>query len=260
MRLNYKKYSESGAPLLVLHGLFGSLGNWGWHSKELSRHYSVIGVDLRNHGNSPHDAELSYPAMASDVLQLIENLGFASVAIIGHSMGGKVAMELALQHHRIVNRLIIVDIAPVAYPDDTQTHQRAIAGMQALNLVGLKTRDEAEELLVDYIEEEATRKFILTNLARDEGGGFRWRLNLEAVEKNYGKLRMKPTGKTPYRKPTLFIKGALSTYISSEDEEEILRLFPEAKLKTIMQAGHWLHVDKPKVFQKIALNFLAGKE
>ena len=184
MRLNYQKYSESGAPLLVLHGLFGSLGNWGWHSKELSQHHSVIGVDLRNHGNSPHDAELSYPAMASDVLQLIEDLGFASVAIIGHSMGGKVAMELALQHHRVVDRLIVVDIAPVGYPEDTQTHQRAIAGMKALNLVGLKTRDEAETFLEDYIEEEATRKFILTNLARDEGGGFRWRLNLEAIEKN----------------------------------------------------------------------------
>ncbi len=260
MRLNYQKYSESGEPLLILHGLFGSLGNWGWHSKKLSEHYSVIGVDLRNHGDSPHDEELSYPTMASDVLQLIDDLGLASVAIIGHSMGGKVAMELALQHHGIVDKLIVVDIAPVAYLDDSETHHRAIAGMQALNLVGLKTRDEAEKFLVGYIKEEATRKFILTNLTRDEDKGFRWRLNLEAIEKNYGKLRMRPTGKNPYRKPTLFIKGELSNYISSENEEEIMGLFPEAKLKTILQAGHWLHADKPEAFQKIALNFLADKE
>lgn len=260
MRLNFQKYSELGKSVLILHGLFGSLGSWGWHSKQLSKHYSVIGVDLRNHGDSPHDKELNYPAMALDVVELIENLGLSSVAIIGHSMGGKVAMELALQYPQFVDKLVIVDIAPVAYSDGIDSHKRVIEGMKALNLGEIKSRDKAERFLTAYIEEEATRKFILTNLIHTKGGGYEWRLNLDAIDKNYGDLRKKPTGVKPYESSILFVKGALSNYINAENEAEILNLFPNAQVKIILQAGHWLHVDKPQVFQKIAFDFLADKD
>jgi len=260
MRLNFHRYSESGKPLLILHGLFASLGNWGWHSKELSKHYSVIGVDLRNHGDSPHDKELNYPVMALDVVKLIESLGLSSVAIIGHSMGGKVAMELALQHPQFIEKLVVVDIAPVAYPDRLDSHKGIIDGMKALNLSEVKNRGEADIFLAPYIEEEPTRKFILTNLVHTKEGGYKWRLNLDAIEKNYGNLREKPTGIGTYESAILFVKGALSDYIKPENEAEILDLFPNAQVKIIMQAGHWLHVDKPQAFQKIVSDFLAEKD
>ena len=131
MLLNYKQYSDTGKPLFILHGLFGSLSNWGWHSKNLAEQFSVIGVDLRNHGESFHDAELNYPAMANDVVELMGNLGISSADFIGHSMGGKVAMELALNQGDRVEKLVVVDIAPITYPDKADGHLQVIAGMKS---------------------------------------------------------------------------------------------------------------------------------
>ena len=256
MKLHFQNYSTSGEPLFILHGLFGSLSNWNWHSKQFSERLSVYGVDLRNHGESPHDDILDYDVMSQDVLQLFDDLGISSASVIGHSMGGKVAMELALRCPDYIDKLIVVDIAPVSYPDSGDGHLDVIKGMKALELSTLKSRREAESFLEDYIADQVTRKFILTNLVSDRGDGFRWRLNLQSIEKNYSALRDKPSGSSVFRKPVLFVKGALSNYIKSDHQLETLELFPNARVKSIMGAGHWLHAEKPQVFQKIAMDFL----
>ncbi|MDA1369753.1 MAG: alpha/beta fold hydrolase [Proteobacteria bacterium] len=256
MQLNYQQYSKSGKPLLILHGLFGSLGNWGWHSKQFADKFAVIGADLRNHGESAHSEEMDYPAMAQDIRQLLATLVIDSAYFIGHSMGGKVAMQLALNFPDLVDKLIIVDIAPVTYPASGAGHGDVLDGMRALDFAVIKSRADAESELTEFIQDEPTRKFILTNLVREESGRYAWRLNLRAIQNNYDELRQRPSATSSYNKPVLFVKGADSAYIQARNDAAILELFPNAKVKTIMQAGHWLHAEKPQAFQKIALDFL----
>lgn len=259
MELNYRQYSTAGEPLLILHGLFGSLANWGWHSKQLAEHFAVVGVDLRNHGDSPHSDSLDYPAMAEDVRQLMKRLGLKSCSIIGHSMGGKVTMQLALSHPELVERLVVVDIAPVTYPEDADGHMNVLAAMDAVDLDSVKSRTEAEETLAQYIDEEAVRKFILTNLTRRADGGFEWRLNKNAIRENYPALRAAPLGTESFDRPVLFVKGSLSEYIQAEHEAQIKKLFPKASVKIVMEAGHWLHAEQPQALQKLLVNFLQAQ-
>lgn len=256
MQLNYKKYSDKGEPLLVLHGLFGSLTNWGAHCKKFAETFSVYGVDLRNHGESPHADELNYQVMAEDVRELMQQLNIEHCFIIGHSMGGKVAMQLALTYPELIRKMIVVDIAPVAYTSKADGHAKILQGMSALQLDQLRNRTDAETQLKEFVADEATRKFILTNLTRSDEVGFSWRLNLDSIKKNYEKMREKLVGEAPFAKPVLFVKGALSNYIHLKYEKEILRLFPAASVKIVMEAGHWVHSERPQVFQKIALDFL----
>jgi esterase len=256
MELNYRQYSETGSPVLVLHGLFGSLSNWGWHCKQLAEKYAVYGVDLRNHGDSPHSDQLDYQVMAEDVRELIARLGLKSCCIVGHSMGGKVAMQLALSFPDLVQKLVIVDIAPVSYPEDADGHMNVLAGMDAVKLDEIKSRTEAEVTLKDYVPEEATRKFLLTNLVRNKEGFFEWRLHKDSIRKNYANLRAELVATKSFSKPVLFVKGSVSPYIKSENEAKIKELFPAASVKTIIDAGHWLHAEQPQALQKILLKFL----
>ena len=172
MKLNFQKYSNSGEPLFILHGLFGNLNNWNWHSKQLSEYFSVFGIDLRNHGESPHNENLNYSVMAQDIAQLLDDLGLSSASIIGHSMGGKVAMELALCSPERVDKMVVVDIAPVEYSEGGDGHLSAIEGMKGLDLSAVKSRRDAEAFLEGYIEDEITRKFILTNLVSQNKGQY----------------------------------------------------------------------------------------
>lgn len=256
MQLNYKKYSDEGEPLLVLHGLFGSSTNWGAHCKKFAETFAVYGVDLRNHGDSPHAEELNYQIMAEDVRGLMQSLKIKHCYMIGHSMGGKVAMQLALSYPNLIRKLVVVDIAPVAYTSKIDGHAKILQGMAALKLDELRNRKEAEAQLQEFVEDDATRKFILTNLTRKEGEGFSWRLHLDSIQRNYNRLREKLTGDEPFMKPVLFVKGALSDYIHVKHEKEILRLFPAASVKIVMEAGHWVHSERPQVFQKITVDFL----
>jgi|TARA_B110000902_G_scaffold256830_1_gene324144 esterase len=258
MELNYRQYSENGAPVLVLHGLFGSLSNWGWHCKQLAQQYAVYGVDLRNHGDSPHSDQLDYQVMAEDVRQLIVRLGLESCCIVGHSMGGKVAMQLALSFPDLIEKLVIVDIAPVSYPEDADGHMNVLATMDAVKLGEIKSRTQAEVTIEDYIPQEATRKFLLTNLVRNKEGSFEWRLDKDSIRKNYANLRAELIATMSFLKPVLFIKGSLSPYIKPEHEAQIKELFPAASVKLLMDAGHWLHAEKPQALQKILLKFLSS--
>jgi esterase len=258
MELNYRQYSENGAPVLVLHGLFGSLSNWGWHCKQLAQQYAVYGVDLRNHGDSPHSDQLDYQVMAEDVRQLIVRLGLESCCIVGHSMGGKVAMQLALSFPDLIEKLVIVDIAPVSYPEDADGHMNVLAAMDAVKLGEIKSRTQAEVTIEDYIPQEVTRKFLLTNLVRNKEGSFEWRLDKDSIRKNYANLRAELIATMSFLKPVLFIKGSLSPYIKPEHEAQIKELFPAASVKLLMDAGHWLHAEKPQALQKILLKFLSS--
>lgn len=255
MLLNGKTFSDQGKPLLILHGLFGSAANWNWQCRELAGDFAVTALDLRNHGASFHSPEMNYPVMAADVLAWLDDRSIDSCYLLGHSMGGKVGMQLALEHPERVERLLVVDIAPVNYSARHGSHEIIFEGLEAIDVSKLKSRGEADQLLSEYVEEEPLRQFLLANLIRSDAGGFRWRFNLGALRDNYPRLRERLAGDSVFDKPVLFVKGAESAYIGEEHREQILAQFPRAQVKVIEGAGHWVHADKPKVFNKIALDF-----
>ncbi len=250
MQLNYEIYGE-GQPLIILHGLFGTLENWGAQIKSLSQHYQVIAVDLRNHGRSPHSDEVGYAAMAKDIQNLITDLQLSSAHILGHSMGGKVAMQLALNQPELIRKLIVVDIAPVQYQPH---HDEVFEGLFSIPLTQIKSRREADTILAEKVAELGVRAFLLKNLYR-EGEQFAWRMNLEALHSNYQAISAPPEG-TPYSAPMLFIKGGNSNYMIPAYRDQVLSLFPQADYKIIKNAGHWPHAEKPAEFTEIVLDYL----
>lgn len=251
MQLNYSK-SGQGSPLFILHGLFGTWENFGSCIKELTNRCEVIAVDLRNHGRSPHSDQISYPLMADDVIELANTLGIEQFALLGHSMGGKVAMQLALNHPDRVTRLIVVDIAPVQYPHH---HQQTLAGLNAVPLDQIKSRTEADQYLARHISEPNVRAFLLKNLYRTEQQAFAWRMNLAALEDQYDQIAAPPC-EGRFDKPVLFIKGSESDYLRAEYQDAILTRFPNTQLRIIDGAGHWPHAEKPALFLKLVTRFL----
>ncbi len=253
MKLHYKQYSDSGEPLLIMHGLFGSHGNWSGQSRQLATDFSVYGLDLRNHGGSPHSEDMHYTVMAEDVLEFMDDHGLSRAHVLGHSMGGKTAMQLALIAPQRVNRLIVADIAPVPYRGQ---HDSILDGLEAIDLENIGSRNEADTILATYENDELVRQFLLTNLVRNEHGGFRWRINLPVLKENYDRLREAPASAGKFEGPVLFVKGALSNYITEKHRDAILSRFPDAQIKTIMHTGHWLHAEKPQTFYRIVHGFL----
>lgn len=256
MKLNFKQYSSDGAPLLILHGLFGSLQNWAWHCKKFAEHFSVYALDMRNHGASPHDGDMNYQLMAKDVLEFMEDHQLQSAHILGHSMGGKVAMQLALMAPERVKLLVIADVAPVHYGGKRGEHDEIFEGLCAVDVDVLASRSDADAQLAAYVDDEVVRQFLLSNLTRSDSGGFRWRINLPVLKASYPKLREAPVADAAYSGEVLFVRGDLSEYILPQHKDEVLRLFPKAKVKTITQTGHWLHAEKPETFYRIVSDFL----
>ena len=252
MLLNYQIFGE-GKPLIIMHGLFGTFLNWNNQIKALSNDYQVIAVDMRNHGKSPHCDDIDYSLMASDIVELMSHLGLSKAHILGHSMGGKVAMQLALNHPDLIEKLIIVDIAPVQY---SAHHDDVFKGLFAIDLKNLKSRGEADQTLSEYVDDAAVRAFLLTNLYRTENKEFGWRMNLQALYDGYDNISAAPAG-TLYSQPVLFIKGANSDYMVPEYRDAVLKLFPNADYKVIKNAGHWPHAEKPAEFTKLIVEYLA---
>jgi len=248
MKLHFKNYSTCGEPLFILHGLFGSLTNWNWHSKQFSEQFSVYGVDLRNHGESPHDDTLNYDVMAQDVVHLFDDLGIESACIIGHSMGGKVAMELALRWPDYVNKLIVVDIAPVSYD---HSHQSVFDGLKAVPLDAIQSRKDAEKEMAKHVKEPGVRQFLLKSLYQDENGDWKWRFNVDGLIASYSHIIDWEQTNQTFDGVTLFIKGSESDYITPAYRDEITRYFPKAKAHVIEGTGHWLHAEKPAVFNAV---------
>lgn len=253
MKLFYHR-SGQGRPLFILHGLFGSWENLGTTVKTLAANWDVIAPDIRNHGRSPHSDDCSYRAMAADIIELADELGIENFCILGHSMGGKIAMELALTYPERIDKLIVVDIAPVQYPNH---HAHVFAGLKSIDLATIKSRSEADQQLRKNVNEPAVRAFLLKNLSKDAQGKFAWRLNLEGLEKNYAKIA-EPIKEGSYSGSVLFIKGALSDYLLPEHQAEVVKRFPKVSLKVIEQAGHWPHAEKPQLFIKLVESFLGN--
>lgn len=240
-----------GEPLVFLHGLFGSYENLGVIARALQNQFQIINLDLRNHGRSAHAESMNYAEMAADVIETLDHLGFTRVALLGHSMGGKVAMQLALNYGDRVTKLILADISPV---QNAPRHQAILAGLAAVEAAQLSQRQEADELLSQYVEEVGVRQFLLKSLRREHPLG--WRFNLDAIVRHYNDILAAPSVHTPYSGPTLFIKGGNSDYIQASHQDEILRLFPVATAKIIQGTGHWLHAEKPAAFSKLVQDFL----
>jgi esterase len=248
---------QSGAPpLAILHGLFGSGRNWASIAQRLAAHRRVICFDLRNHGASAWAGGMQYGEMAEDVLAMLDERGYRRAALLGHSMGGKAAMVAALRDPDMVERLVVVDVAPVAYPP---RHLALVRAMRALDLSRIQRRAEADQLLAPAIPDPGERGFVLQNLVFEDGPA-RWRLNLEAIERAMPVLVGFPAlpDNAVYRGPALFVAGGHSDYLLPEHEPAIRRFFPEARFERIDNAGHWVHAEQPAAFLEIVEPFLAA--
>lgn len=243
----------AGRPVLLLHGLFGALGNLVSLARELNAGYQSVRVDLRNHGRSPHAGAMDYPTMAADVLRLLDSRGIDSCAILGHSMGGKVAMELALTHPARVAALVVADIAPVAYAPDR--HDAVFGALRAVPLDELHSRQQADQVLARTLADPGLRQFLLTNLYRDDDR-YAWRINLDVLHARRSAIAAAPPAAGVYGGPVLFVKGSESDYIGDASSSAIRARFPAARLHIVQGAGHWLHAEKPAAFNRAVLRFL----
>lgn len=249
--LNTKVLGQ-GPPLIILHGLFGTLDNWQTLGKRWAENYTVFLVDQRNHGRSPHLDGHTYPLMASDLASFMEGEWLHEAIILGHSMGGKTAMQLALHYPDLVKGLIVVDILPKAYAGG---HDQIFAALRSLPIDQISSRAEAEAHLAQQIEEVGVRQFLLKNLSRRKEGGFQWKMNLETLFRDYHHILDKIEGPA-YEGPTLFIKGDRSQYISNADWPDALRLFPAASLETVANSGHWVHAEQTETLFQLVTQFL----
>lgn len=243
----------AGAPVVLLHGLFGQAGNFGRIQRRLAKRHRVIALDLRNHGASPHAPTMSYPEMAADVLETLAELGALPAALVGHSMGGKVAMMAALSEPAAVARLVVADIAPVTYPPRLRGY---IAAMRALPLAAGLSRAAAEAALAPAVAEAAVRGFLLQSLV--PGAAPRWKLGLDAIAAAMPQIEGWPEVAAHYPGPVLFVAGGRSDYVRPGYRPAIRALFPRARFVTLRAAGHWLHSDDPEGFLSVLDAALAG--
>jgi pimeloyl-ACP methyl ester carboxylesterase len=255
MQLNFKK-SGTGHPLIILHGLLGSLDNWQTIANKLQNGFIVYLLDQRNHGKSLHTQEHSYKLMAEDLMEFYQQQNILSAHVLGHSMGGKTAMQFALNYPEKVNKLIVVDMGIKNYPPK----QREIFdALFSIELSKIRYRADAEKILLEKINDFTTRQFILKNLSRNTNRTYQWKFNLQSLHKNYeSEINALVTGNSPFTGKVMFIRGEKSDYILNDDWLEIQNLFPNSKLTTVKDAGHWVHADKPAELSNIILNFLNG--
>jgi esterase len=243
-----------GKPMLILHGFLGMSDNWKTLGRQFSEEgYQVHLIDQRNHGRSPHSDEFNYLLMARDVKEYCDSHQLKDCILLGHSMGGKVAMLAASLFPHIIEKLIVVDIAPKYY---SPHHQQILEGLKAVDEAHLSSRGDAEELLAKYVKEEGVRLFLLKNLYWKTKGQLALRMNLEALVKNIEEVGQPLPDDATYSKPTLFIKGERSDYITVEDEKVIQKHFPQAEIVFIPKTGHWVHAEDKKAFFTAVMHFL----
>ncbi|WP_420384860.1 alpha/beta fold hydrolase [Roseivirga sp.] len=249
--LNHKILGE-GKPLVILHGLFGSLDNWMTLGKKWAEDRQVILVDQRNHGNSFHSDDFSYQVMAEDLLKLLNHLQLDKITLLGHSMGGKTAMEFATHHEEKIEKLIVADIGPKYYPVH---HHTIIKAFYSVPVASLQSRNEADDILAQQIPDFGIRQFLLKNLAREKNG-FRWKMNLDVIANKIEEVGKSLNQNAGFGKPTLFVRGSKSDYILNDDLNLIHSIFSDSRLETIENADHWLHAEKPQEFFQIVNSFM----
>ena len=243
-----------GQPILILHGFLGMSDNWKTLGNEFSKAgYQVHLIDQRNHGRSPHSDIFNYTELAKDVKEYIEAYSLKNVILIGHSMGGKTAMTAAALFPHLIEKLVVVDISPKYYAPH---HQQILKGLKAVDDATLTSRGDADEVLSQYVKEKPVRMFLLKNLYWKQKERLGLRLNLDVLSKEIEELGQGLPGDYTYSKPTLFIKGERSNYITSEDHGLIGKHFPNSKISVIPRAGHWVHAENKKAFYEEVMKFL----
>ncbi|MBK8657608.1 MAG: alpha/beta fold hydrolase [Bacteroidetes bacterium] len=262
MQLNFKKIGE-GFPVVILHGLMGSLDNWQTIAKKMAvlsesvfhNPLCIYTIDQRNHGRSPHSSLFDYACMTTDLYDFFKQQNIEKAHLIGHSMGGKVAMNFAFQFPELTEKLVVVDIAPESYSDK---HSDVFDALFATHASTAESRDAVQAILRSKLQDETTVQFLLKSLTRSEmpGVNFEWRFNLEALHKNYAAISGDIPSANPFHGPSLFVKGSNSNYITSSNYGRIAALFPHHTIEEIKQAGHWVHAEKPDEFTDIVLRFI----
>jgi len=252
MKLFFRELGQ-GKPIIILHGLFGSSDNWLTQAKLLAPHYKIFSVDQRNHGQSPHSDDFDYASMVGDLNEFIQDQKISDPVIIGHSMGGKTAMNFALAHPDEISKLIVVDISPRVY---NLEHYTIVEGLKAIPIDKLSSRNEADDVLSQFVPEPDVRQFLLKNLQRKNTGGFSWKINLPVIANKLSNVGVDLQFSGQYDKPTLFIRGAKSKYVRDEDWERITEIFPTAQLET-MNTGHWVQAEKPQEFAELVVQWLS---
>ncbi len=254
VELNFTKYDGENEPLLILHGLFGSARNWHGVAKQLAERYIVYTLDLRNHGGSPHADKMDYISMAADVSAFMESEGLTSATVLGHSMGGKVAMELALSDARRVSELVVVDIAPETYQHNFDD---VLLGLYHIPIDSISSRKEADTYLAEKIKDLSLRQFLLQNLVTNTEGGYQWRVNLASIKSGMLDIMgFSQQANRVYSGRTLFLKGGKSTYLVPRYQKTIDGMFPNMTFETIAQSGHWPHIESPQEFMMRLNGFL----
>lgn len=251
MELSYKEVGE-GKPLIILHGLFGSLDNWITIAKKLETQRKVFLIDQRNHGHSPHSEVFNYEVMADDLKEFVEKHQIINFELMGHSMGGKTAMFFATKYAQLVDKLIVVDISPRYYPVH---HETIIKGLRTLHLDTINSRNQADQELSKSIQDFGIRQFLLKNLKRTQEG-FGWKINLDVIEREIEQVGKALPKEAIFDGPTLFIRGELSNYVKDDDRTLIEHHFPKAIVSTVKKAGHWVHAEQPDVLLENLLYFI----
>jgi len=251
MKLFFREYGQ-GQPLIILHGLFGSSDNWLTQAKIMSQQYRVLTVDQRNHGQSPHDDAFDYQSMVADLAEFIDDHHLENPIILGHSMGGKTAMNFAIRYPEQLQKLIVVDITPRAYDLE---HYVIVEGLNAIPVSTLASRNDADAILSEYVSEPDVRQFLLKNLQRKAEGGFSWKINLPVISQKLSNIGLDLQFPGTFGKPTLFVRGSRSNYILDSDRQRIKEVFPKSSLIT-METGHWVQAEKPKEFVEVVTRWL----
>jgi esterase len=253
MNLHFKTYGEAGDPVIIMHGIFGMLDNWHSFASQLGKNHRVLTIDLRNHGRSPHSDVFDYPSMVKDLEVFLQTNDLEKAHLIGHSMGGKLAMHFAMAHPKKLLSLTVLDIGIKYYPP---RHDFIFGALCEMDLSKFSSRNQIDEMLSGRIKSFAIRQFLIKNISRNAKNGFEWKMNLPVIRANYDKIiEWIPMG-NPFPQKTLFVRGENSDYILDEDWPGIQELFPKAVLKTISGAGHWLHAEKPYELLKKINKFL----
>ena len=252
--LYHQTYGEDGPPLIILHGLLGSSDNWHTLSRTVfSERFRVFAVDQRNHGRSPHADRFDYPSMVADLEAFLEQQGLESTHLLGHSMGGKTAMHAALEMPERVDRLVVADMAPKAYPSH---HEVLFDALRSLDPKQYDRRREIDADLADVIKSRRIRQFLLKNLTHN-GEHYTWKPNLDAIHAHYNEVLKGIQSDHTFDGPALFVRGAQSDYVADDDWPRIQRNFPQADLATIDDAEHWVHADAPTEFAEVVMDFLS---
>jgi pimeloyl-ACP methyl ester carboxylesterase len=252
MQLNFHVEGD-GVPLIILHGFLGSSDNWRAMSKRFAALFKVYCLDLRNHGGSPHSQAMNFPAMAEDLREFFVSKHIDQAHLIGHSMGGKVTMQFAVNESHSVDKLVVIDIAPKAYPP---AHRPLLTALKALELGGCKTYGDVARALEEAICETQVRQFMLKNLGRGADASFHWRIGLDEIIWNYDALTEAVSADRAVANPTCFIRAGRSVFIADGDIPQIRQMFANVEIVTIADAGHWLHIEAADQFYQMVIGFL----